>query len=58
MISYKNYRVNLRIYFDLFMSVSSHNIFLPYTVFPFSTSMCPVDSDVLCKIYILFSIVL
>lgn len=34
MISYENYRVNLNIYFDLFMSVSSHNIFYHILYFP------------------------
>ena len=34
MISYENYRVNLKIYFDLFMSVSSHNIFYRILYFP------------------------
>lgn len=34
MIGYENYRVNLKIYFDLFMSVSSHNIFYRILYFP------------------------
>lgn len=34
MISYGNYRVNLNIYFDPFMSVSSHNIFYHILYFP------------------------
>lgn len=39
MISYENYRMNLKIYFDLFMSVSSHNIFYQIMYLPL-VSLC------------------